>query len=503
MQEHEEMIDGPDRPRYNTPIPKEIMTPPVVSTELLGDLKFIDGCPTPDTADTLFKHLDYIHAVQAFLVGVPAASMVAMRHGMEEVRATDGYIAIFQDLMNSNTLFLTPNTESIYCCTWLDLKDGPIVVESPPNTLGMLNDMWFRYVTDLGNAGPDDGKGGTFVFFPPTVSSVVVNEYQRENPDHFAFRSPTFGNSLLWRAFVDSKGSPDQSVADFKAAARIYPLGKAHNEEKFCEVSGSNFNTIHANNAKFFEELHQVVTEEPVESMDPETLGLFASIGIKKGDEFPLDDSMVNTYKEAAAVGNGIARSLTFASRDPASFIYRDIMGREASQWKTAFVGGSHEFIKDGCRLLDARTLFYYYATYVTPAMVKTKPGPGSVYAYTERDIKGTILNGNQHYSLELPTPLPASDFWSIVVYDMQTRSMLQTLDNRLSPSINSLKDEIVEIGGKVTIHFGPERPESVPVGNFIQTRANKCWNTILRLYGPEAAWFEKTWMPGEIVQQA
>ncbi len=74
---------------------------------------------------------------------------------------------IFETLMDSRSLYLTANTESIYAMAWLDLKDGPVVVESPPNTLGLVDDFWFHYVTDLGNAGPDKGKGGKYLFLPP------------------------------------------------------------------------------------------------------------------------------------------------------------------------------------------------------------------------------------------------------------------------------------------------------------------------------------------------
>jgi hypothetical protein len=79
----------------------------------------------------------------------------------------NGTIDIFETLMDSKSLFLTPNTETVYAMTWLDLKNGPVVVESPPNVLGIVDNFWFDYVTDLGNAGPDKGQGGKFLFLPP------------------------------------------------------------------------------------------------------------------------------------------------------------------------------------------------------------------------------------------------------------------------------------------------------------------------------------------------
>ena len=54
--------------------------------------------------------------------------------------------------MDSKSLFLTANTETVYSLMWLDLRDGPLVIETLPNILGLIDDFWFHYVGDLGNA---------------------------------------------------------------------------------------------------------------------------------------------------------------------------------------------------------------------------------------------------------------------------------------------------------------------------------------------------------------
>ena len=88
--------------------------------------------------------------MQAVLTAMPAASLVAMRKGIRGFGPDNQTIVIFETLMDSRALFLTANTESIYTMAWIDLKDGPVVIESPPNTLGIVDDFWFRYVADLG-----------------------------------------------------------------------------------------------------------------------------------------------------------------------------------------------------------------------------------------------------------------------------------------------------------------------------------------------------------------
>jgi hypothetical protein len=241
--------------KMTTEIPEGIMTPDKVDTRI-GTLEFFDGFPTEATTEKCFENLDFLRGVEVFLNGCPGASLVAMRKGMRELGAVNGTIAITETLMDSKSLFLTPNTESIYTSTWLDLKEGPMVVESPPNTLGIINDFWFRYVADLGNAGPDQGKGGKYLFVGPGYEGKIPEGY-------FVFHSPTYGNFLIWRGFLVN-GDPKPGVESFKKHARVYPLSKVDNppKQEWVNMSGKAFNSIHANNFDFYKELNEIVQEE-------------------------------------------------------------------------------------------------------------------------------------------------------------------------------------------------------------------------------------------------
>jgi len=253
-------------------------------------------------------------------------------------------------------------------------------------------------------------------------------------------------------------------------------------------------NTIHANNELFYDELNHVIQKEPIGLVDPELRGLAAAIGIEKGKPFEPDDRMKAILKEAAAVGNAAARTITLDNRDPATFYY------ENSQWKTAFVGGDYRWLRNGGaggRDQNSRTMFFYFATVNTPAMAAKIVGAGSQYAWVERDSKGRYLEGDKNYTLNIPANVPAKDFWSVVVYDPQTRSQLQT--SQPFPSRNNEKDDFIKNDdGSVTLHFGPKAPEGKE-SNWIQTVSGKGWFCILRLYGPLEPWFNKTWQPGEI----
>jgi hypothetical protein len=150
----------------------------------------------------------------------------------------------------------------------------------------------------------------------------------------------------------------------------------------------------------------------------------------------------------------------------------------------------------NGERMLDARTLFHYYATGITPAMAFSKPGTGSAYAYAARDSTGRYLDGGKTYKITLPAPIPAGQFWSFMVYDGQTRSMLET-DQKLA-GLDSTKPGIKKnADGSVTVWFGPKAPAGQEA-NWVQTMPGKGWNSLLRLYAPLEPWFDKTWKPGD-----
>ena len=377
-----------------TDIPAAITMPDRVETRL-GTLRFTDGFPDDATVEKVFDNLDFQHAVQAFLTSMPAASLAAIRKAARDFGPDNQTVTIFESLMDSRSLYLTANTESIYAMAWLDLKNGPIVVESPPNTLGLVDDFWFRYVTDLGIAGPDKGKGGKFLFLPPDFTGTPPEGYH-------TFKSRTFNNWFGTRGF-QVNGDPKPGVDAIKQQLRIYPLADAANPPatNFVNVSGKAFNTIHAMDASFFEEVNEVIQEEPADAIDPETLGLLASIGIEKGTPFAPDARMKKILAEAAAVGQATVRALAYRCRVKEAFFYPD------SAWNTPFIGGSHEFLHQGARLLDARSYFFFYATGITPAMAIQKVGAGSAYAAAFVDAQQRPLDGGKTYKLHLPARHP------------------------------------------------------------------------------------------------
>jgi len=467
-----------------TDIPASITTPDRVETRL-GTLTFSDGFPDDATVQKVYDNLDFQRGVQAFLDSLPAASFYALRTGIRTFGPDNETVLITESLLDSRGLVLVANTETVYNFTWLDTKDGSLVIEVPPNVLGFINDFWGRYVVDLGRAGPDAGQGGKYLLVPPGYEDPLPEGY-------FVVRSPTYGNLGFFRGFAVG-GDPQAAVENSKARFRVYPLAQAANPSamNFVNISGQYFNTILANDASFFDHIAVVVAEEPLDSVDPEIRGLLSAIGIRKDQPFAPDARMKEILADAAAVGNATARAIAFSTRDQDAYYYPD------SAWKTPFVGGEYSFSPAGVLDPDARALFFYLGWGTTPAMAWKIVGIGSQYAYTEHDAAGHYLDGTKTYRLLLPPNIPAKDFWSVIVYDPQTRTMLQT--DQQFPSVNGQKEGlIVNPDGSVDIEFGPEPPAGKSA-NWIQIIPGKRWFVVLRLYGPLEPWFDKTWRPGEV----
>ena len=111
-----------DTPGYNNKIPEGILTPDTVETSI-GTLKFFDGAPYPETAQKVYDYLDTMRAVDTFLKGMPGASVDALIKGNHELGATQAHqVLIFDRLMDSNSLFLTGNTSTMYVLPTLDLE---------------------------------------------------------------------------------------------------------------------------------------------------------------------------------------------------------------------------------------------------------------------------------------------------------------------------------------------------------------------------------------------
>ena len=506
--------------------PPQLTTPAEVETRI-GTLRYDDGAPSLETADRVRDALDFTRALNVFNNSFRGASAYAIRQGFHSVGAVDNDVLIFSDLMDAKSLFLTANADTVYYLAVVDLSKGPMVIEQPPKGLGTINDMWFSWIIDIGFPGPDRGEGGRYLLLPPGYDGPL--------PEGGFYTAQSKTNHVLYAARSFLVGNdPKPAVEVIKKTLRIYPYAAggegtsiatalegevrlAKNppipETKFVEGSGKAFNTIPPNDYSFFETIDANVQDEPAGSYDVELAGQLAAIGIVKGKPFKPDARMKKILADAAAVGNAAGRVLNWRY----AVVHPDWAYYPGSKWGSMlWEGGAFfetpppEFTRDGmfkplpstgARTLDSRTAFYYGYTLDSPGMIMRIPDVGSQYLMGFLDAEGNPFDGGKTYKVTLPENIPARAFWSLTVYDNQTRSMLDTpqrypragSQRYPSPAAAASPD------GSTTIYFGPSQPEGVKRGNWIQTVGGKGWFTILRLYSPLEPFFTKAWRPSEI----
>jgi hypothetical protein len=376
-----------------------------------GDFEFKGGYPVGDAADRLLDLELRNRAVEVYLTNMMAVSQKASDEGLRAFGVTKpNQVVIWEHLMDSATVLLTANTETVYAIGTLDLKtDGPTVVEAPPKMLGFLQDGLQRYLADIGPLGADKGAGGKFLVLPPGYTGDIPDGY-------FAAKSPTNSVMFAMRGFqVDNK--TDEAVALMKQT-KVYPLSAAASPPTMEFIDGSNksISTLFPDDFHYFELLAKQVDEEPLDVFGPLERAQMQSIGIEKGKPFAPDADMKTLLSDAAQLGGAIARAQTYAYRQKDPYYY------PGKKWQQMPAGLDYTFAIDGAPQIDAKVNIYYMAAGNSPAMMDKNVGQGSQYLWTYRDANGNYLDGGKTYTLHVPANIPAKAFWSVVVYDPLSR---------------------------------------------------------------------------------
>src|SRR5512137_1034951 len=230
-----QMLSGPPaNPQYknSTSMPPGVAMPDKLETSI-GTLTFFDGVPDKASTEKIYDNLDFQRAVQAYLLGLPPVNQLANRRAILQMGPANTTVPIWEDLVDSRTVELTANDNTPYTWFWLDLRNGPMVVEAPPKVLGIVNDIWYRWNGDIGFTGQDRGRGGKYVIVPPGYKGKLP-------PGHFVIRSGSYSTWVAWRTFL-VKGDPKPGVDMVKKVLRIYPVGKAASAPKlnFVNMSGN------------------------------------------------------------------------------------------------------------------------------------------------------------------------------------------------------------------------------------------------------------------------
>jgi hypothetical protein len=447
----------------------------IVKTRL-GNFEFRGGYPTEEAARKLHEAHLIGRAIDVYFTQMPAVSsfniwktVAAVGHG------SDNQLVIWEELMNAHTLLLSGNFETVHAMASLDLRrDGPVIVHVPATIHGGIWDMWQRPVAAIGPTGIDNGGGGRLLLLPPGCELAPP-------ADCIPIQCPSFRVSVGFRGFL--RYARASHAVSLMRALRIYPLSRAGRPRPmtFVNASGPEMDTVFCDTECFFDDLAELVEYEPRDALPPHERFSLATIGIEKGSPYSPDAARRRLLREAAHAGSALARRNSFVSTDPARLVYED------RRWEWAFVGNCATWDSQGYLNTDRRAALAYAGV----GMFCNE----SQCLWATRDAAGAHLDGSRTYRLVLPANIPASDFWSVVVYDAVSRSMLRTPQKFPTVSAYTSPDE--DEDGSIGILIGP-RPLRRQ-RNWIQTIPGRGWFAQLRLYGARYPFFEQTWKPGDI----
>ncbi|MFT3685314.1 MAG: DUF1254 domain-containing protein [Phycisphaerales bacterium] len=453
-----------------------------------SDSAFVQGYPTAEAAKAAQDEADFQRAVTAYRFWYPTVSCHGMVEGGRAAGVKDNTSFMIMACGPKQVAF-TPNADTPYGAGALNLSEGPWVVEVPPGPfIGLVDDHHQGWVMDMGLPGPAGPKGGKHLILPPGYKGDVPQGY-------------FVGKSLSNIAFVAVRSMPqngDQKGAlEALRKLRIYPLSAAGDPTgkmlNFIDVSDRAIDSSclkWEDNLQYWEKLNEVIQSEPlVEKFFP-MYGQLAALGIEKGKPYKPNARMTGILERAAKVGREQMLVSAFASNRP------DRMAWPDRKWEWAsLVPGSVQFETPGGIDLEARDRWFAQAIVTSPAMFRRDAGAGSLYWLGHRDITGAYLDGGKTYKLTVPLPVPGKLFWSLTVYDNQTRSQIAADQNKAAlRSLFELKDKT---GSSVDLYFGPHAPTGHEDA-WIQTLPGKGWFSYFRIYGPEKPAFDGSWKPGD-----
>jgi hypothetical protein len=452
--------------------------------------QFVGSFPTPETVTRAYYDADLNRAVQSYRFFYPNVSVYGLLAGFEPLGAKYNQTAVVLEGLPRHVLF-TPNSDTPYASIPIDLSAGPVAIELPEGPLlGVANDLNFRWVMDVGLPGPDAGKGGKHLILPPGYTGQVPGGF-------FTGHSTTNKLILIVRSLPI--GGDIQGALARLNSVKAYPFNQPDAAFQYVNITdkGTDATPLRwEDNLEFWTILHRIIDSEPPYEPFRSYYGELAVLGIVKGKPFMPDSRMTRILEQAAKIALAQMKIQSFADRRSDRVAWPD------RKWEWAALRPENGFFDMPTYTdLDAREKWFYQATFESPAMFRRQAGGGSLYWFGARDNTGEFLDGSKTYKLTVPHPVPASLFWSVTVYDPDTRSEIDSGQGKAAlRSLFEVKPEITRLGnntGTIDLYFGPTAPVGKE-GQWIKTIPSKGWFTYFRIYGPQQAAFDGSWKPGD-----
>ena len=445
----------------------------------IGNLKYEGGFPTAETVTKLYDELYFQRGVLAYQYAEPLVAMNGLYVGLQQVGGQEGDWYVLQRFLDPHGLALTGNSTTIYAMAFLDLaKNGPMVVEVTPGSYGAFFDLWQQTIAGVGPIGADKGKGGKFLILPVDYDGAIPAGY-------FQVRSRTKLAAYFARGIVGN-GNVGGATKGLETT-RIYSLANAKNPPKTNVVltTGKNWNSVEPPGFSYWEQVAGIVSNYIGVGQDAAfLLSLLKPLGIEPGKPFQPDARLKQLLTEAAQMAWAMDQAISLPPR------FKEAIYYPGAHW--VFVLMLDPGLRQDYWLsLEERINYYFQGTMASSAMKQKHVGEGSQYLRSARDSNGNWLDGSNLYRLRVPAKMPVKEFWSVTVYDYETRSMVKTDTDVAAKS--SYDQLVTNTDGSVDLYFGPTAPAGKE-NNWIKTLPGRGWFVWFRFYGPLEPFFDKSW---------
>jgi hypothetical protein len=431
--------------------------------------------------DELDLQLAHQRGIQVAIWGMPAVNLACLREAtIRDLGARYNDIVFMSAPALPRHEMLTPSDEVPLVTVMLDLRKGPMVLEMPAavegrGLSGCVVDAWMVPLVDVGIDGEDEGRGARYLFLPPGFDGLVEGE--------FVFVSSTTFD-LQGRLRPGTRPAEVAAMLDQVKRIRVHGYSRDRDAppSRCIDAHPKAWRTLPSYDVGFFERLARIVDAEPWQPKDAAMIGMLASLGIRKDTPFLPTGRLVRALEQA----------VTDARKHMEHYFETPGLGTTPYRPDGLWVVGNrtpHDgatFFVDGKLLLDERAGGYSYWTRFAPK----RPRLGLYLLRALRDASGNLLKGRNLYRLRVPREVPASDRWSLLVYDRESKSYFHNDLDRVGFSSRERSALRANKDGSIDVWFGPEAPHGL-ASNWIPTGGD--FFVVLWIFGPEKAVIERS----------
>lgn len=456
-----------------------------------GEYELDHSFPTHETAEKIYDLIDHQRASQLYLWGLPIVGITRLRHELtEKVEGYGDNRFIKISTFNERRGVLTANESTTYFAATSDTSKSAVILDIPAGTVvGMVVDSWQASPDDVGLFSAQAGHGGRHIIVGPNTPVDTIPEPSAITDDYHVHHIRTNRVFLLGRII----GSPEK-VKELSSKLYINYYGEEPVTEHL-DAKDQLLVSYQPRGLAYWEMLHIAINEELVMERDRLFMYWLKSLGIEKGKPFNPTERQKKILIDGALQGELMAKTLVFNERLEGVLRqnnWRMILG---GKWGDGIKGDQRMRYYD---IFDPRARYTYEAITTSPAMTIPRTG-GRAQAYIGKfeDENGVRLHGEERYIIRIEKDVPASLFWSIVIYDTDTRTVIDnreengqgkaTVGSR-TPGLRMNPD------GSYYMLLGPGNAPKGWEANFVRTLPDRGWFPYMRGYGAGTAFFDDTY---------